>query len=402
MCKLCPGGGHSVLSRRQLLKLAGMFTAAGALPLLSRFNRAMAAEPGAPLRIGYLPLTDATPLLVAHQRGLFEAQGLEVDRPRLFRGWDQLVEAFLSGNVNVVHLLSPMALWARYGSGFPTRTVAWNHINGSALTVSLGRGVEDFADLGGNTLAIPFWYSIHNVVLQYLLRERGLEAIVDGKPGPDQVRLVVMAPADMLPGLATGRIAGYIVAEPFCGAAELHGVGKILRFTGDVWRGHACCVVQMHERDLEQRPEWTQKVVNAIVEAQAWILDHREDTVRLLSKDEPARYTPHTRDTLARTLLPDAELHQSYLQSGAIQHAEWGEQRIDFQPYPYPSYTERLVELLRDTRVRGDSRFLADLDPGEVARDLVDDRFVKSAIEAVGGPTVFGQQGYVREEVIRS
>src|SRR5690625_6713406 len=96
MCQLCPGGGHSVFPRRQLLNLAGMFTAAGALPLLSRFNRAMAAEPGAPLRIGYLPLTDATPLLVAHQRGLFEAQGLEVDRPRLFRGWDQLVEAFLS------------------------------------------------------------------------------------------------------------------------------------------------------------------------------------------------------------------------------------------------------------------------------------------------------------------
>jgi ABC-type nitrate/sulfonate/bicarbonate transport system substrate-binding protein len=35
--------------------------------------------------------------------------------------------------------------------------------------------------------------------------------------------------------LANGSIAGYIVADPFNALAELSGVGKILRFTGDVW-----------------------------------------------------------------------------------------------------------------------------------------------------------------------
>ena len=71
----------------------------------------------------------------------------------------------------------------------------------------------------------------------------------------------------MPPALAQKRIAGYIVAEPFNAAAETLGVGKVLRFTGDVWRNHACCVVFMHERDLEQRPQWSQKVVDAIVQA---------------------------------------------------------------------------------------------------------------------------------------
>ena len=60
---------------------------------------------------------------------------------------------------------------------------------------------------------------------------------------------------------------------------------KILRFTGDVWKDHACCVVLMHEQDLQERPEWTQKVVNALVQAQAWIQDNREQTARILSKD---------------------------------------------------------------------------------------------------------------------
>lgn len=60
------------------------------------------------MRIGYLPITDATPLLVAHHNKLYEAEGLTVEAPRLFRSWAQLVEAFVSGQVNVVHLLSPI------------------------------------------------------------------------------------------------------------------------------------------------------------------------------------------------------------------------------------------------------------------------------------------------------
>src|SRR5690606_26791419 len=72
------------IARRQFLKLSAMFTAAGALPLLDMAKAARAAEPDAPLRIGYLPITDATPLLVAHHNGLFEQQGLKVEQPRLF------------------------------------------------------------------------------------------------------------------------------------------------------------------------------------------------------------------------------------------------------------------------------------------------------------------------------
>lgn len=391
------------LSRRQFLKLASLFTAAGALPLLAQANRAFAADADAPLRIGYLPITDASPLLIAHHNGYFQKQGLAVEKPRLFRGWEQIVEAFLAGQVNVVHMLSPMTVWARYGSRAPARVVAWNHTNGSALTVAVAQKVERLEDLGGTTFAIPFWYSIHNVVLQYLLQNKGLSVIDTGTPGPRQVKLVVMSPSDMLPGLATGRISGYIVAEPFCGLAELKKVGKVLRFTGDVWKEHACCVVQMHERDLDQRPDWSQKVVNGIVEAQQWILAHREQTARILAKDAAGRYTPHDYETLAQTLVSSPQQQAAYVASGAIRHPEWQEQRINFQPYPYPSYTETLVKFLKQTVVRGDKRFLDALDPAFAARDLVDDRFVRKAIAAVGGMRAFGQpESFTRKEVIEA
>jgi len=389
------------LSRRDVLKLASLFTAGGALPLLSAFNARAQAEPDAPLRIGYLPITDATPLLVAHNNGYFEEAGIKAEKPTLLRSWAQIIEAFISGQVNVVHLLTPMTVWARYGSKVPAKVVAWNHMSGSGLTVA--PAVNKVADLGGQTVAIPFWYSIHNVVLQHLLRGNGLTPVSrkQGKPAANEVNLVVMAPSDMPPAIASGQIAGYIVAEPFNAVAENLGVGKVLRFTGDVWRDHACCVVFMHERDLEQRPQWSQGVVNAIVRAQLWTRDNRAETARLLSREGPNRYTPHPIEALNKVLAPPASDRAAYLASGVIHHPEWDEKRIDFQPYPYPSYTEALVEKLKSTVIEADRGFLAELDPKHAARDLVDDRYVKRAIESMGGLTRFGvADSYTRMETI--
>lgn len=384
------------VSRRDFLRLAALLTGSLALPPLAR-----AANPNDPVRIGYLPITDASPLLVAHSRKLFEAQGLEMEAPRLFRSWAQIVEAFMAGQVNVVHLLSPMTVWARYGSRFPAKVVAWNHMSGSALTVA--PGIRNIKDLGGKKVAVPFWYSIHNVVLQHLLRENGLTVVT--KPAEslktNEVALSIMAPADMGPALANGAIAGFIVAEPFNAAAETNGIGRILRFTGDVWREHACCVVSMHERDLKDRPEWSQKVVNAIVNAQHWLRENRQEGAQLLSRDGPGKYTPFPSAVLERVLVPNAERQQQYVREGAIRHPEWKDERIEYQPYPFPSYTEQLVQLLKTTQVEGNNSFLASLDPAFVARDLVDERYVKKSIAAQGGLKAFGlPEKYTRSETL--
>ena len=389
------------VSRREMLKLASLFTVAGAAPLLSTFNARAQSAVNGPVRIGYLPITDAAPLLVAHNNGYFKDAGVEVEKPTLLRSWAQLIEAFIAGQVNVVHLLSPMTVWARFGSKVPAKVVAWNHMGGSGLTVL--PEINDIKALAGKTVAIPFWYSIHNVVLQAMLRESGLEPVSrkQGQPTANEVNLVVMAPSDMPPALASRNIAGYIVAEPFNALAETMGIGKVLRFTGDVWRNHACCTVFMHERDLEQRPEWSQKVVDAIVRAQLWIRENRAETAQLLSKEGVNRYTPHALPVLNKVLAPAASDRESYLSSKAIRHADWQDKRIDFQPYPYPSYTEELVARLKNTVIEADRGFLATLDGKTAAAQLVDDRFVKRAIEAVGGLTKFGQNpDYTRKEVI--
>jgi NitT/TauT family transport system substrate-binding protein len=389
-------------SRRDLLKLSALLTASGALPFI-RANQARAQDPDEPVRIGYLPITDATPLLVAHGNGFFEKEGLKVEKPVMFRSWSQILEAFLAGQVNVVHLLSPITVWARYGSKAPAKVVAWNHTGGSGLSVA--PDINAVTDLGGKTVAIPFWYSIHNVVLQALFRQNGLTPVAKatGTPAASEVNLVVMSPSDMVPALAAGQIAGYIVAEPFNAAAEVLKVGKILRFTGDVWKDHACCVVFMQERDLQQRPEWSQSVVNAMAKAQLWTRDNRAETAQLLSKSHPNRYTPHTAEVLKRVLAPEEADIAEYVSSGAIRHPDWRNKRIDFQPYPFPSYTEELVRMLQKTLVDGDRTFLDALDPSHAAQDLVDDRFIKAALGGLGGLPAFGlADSFTRSEIIEA
>ncbi|MBD9362344.1 ABC transporter substrate-binding protein [Methylomonas fluvii] len=392
-CSCCGG-----ISRRDFIKLTSILAAASALP--GGFARALEADPKRPLRIGYLPITDASPLLVAHAKGFYQEQGIEVEQPKLFRAWPQLVEAFIAGQIDVIHLLAPTAVLMRYGSKFPAKIVAWNHVNGSALTVA--PSINQISDLAGKTVAIPFWFSIHNVILQHLLRQQGLVAV--SKPAgtalnTNEVNLVIMPPPDMISALANGSIAGYIVAEPFNAAAENLKIGKILRFTGDVWKSHACCVVFMREADLQQRPEWSQAVVNGIVKAQAWIRDNRQGTAQLLAKESGSNYTPHSQVVLERALSHYDDT--SYGSQGALKHADWQQSRIDFQPYPFPSYTKQLVQLLKQTHVEGDNGLLATLDADFVAGDLVDDRFVKVAIDKLGGPKVFGlPDNLSREEIL--
>ncbi len=386
-------------SRRDVLRLSAMFTASGAAPLLGA-GSARAQADDAPVRIGYLPITDATPLLIAHANGYFEAEGIKADKPVLLRSWAQIIEAFMAGQVNLIHLLSPMTVWARFGSKAPIKVVAWNHVGGSGLTVL--PEINSVADLGGKTVAVPFWYSIHNVVLQALLAANGLTAVArkTGAPAANEVNLVVMAPSDMPPALAAKQIAGFIVAEPFNALAETMGIGKVLRFTGDIWRDHACCVAVMREDDLTRRPDWSQKVVNAMVKAQAWTRAHRAETAAILSKDGPNRYTPHATPVLTKVLAPEPTDRDAYLARGAIRHAGWQDRRIDFQPFPYPSYTEELVRRLKTTMIPANREFLDALDPAAAAAELVDDRFVRAAIARNGGMETFGGGTFSRGELI--
>lgn len=346
------------------------------------------------LRIGYLPITDAAPLLVAHDSGEFAARGIDTPAPTLFRGWAPLIEALQAGSVDVVHLLMPTAMQLRYEAKVPVQVLAWNHVNGSAVTVR--SDVNEIADLAGSNFAVPGWYSIHNVVFQQLLRDAGLTAVINEEPSVDKrtVQLVVLAPADMPAALGAGSVSGFVVAEPFCAVAEVQGVGKILRFTGDVWREHACCVTVVREELITENPDLAQRVADAVVAAQLRIQTDRAGAARQLSD---GGYLPQAAAAIEKVLVEhDSE---QYVEQGAVQHPEWSQSRIGFQPYAYPSYTEELVNQLRMTTIDASTAWLDTVDPAAVHADLVAVDMNTRAIEASGGLSAFGATATRAEEI---
>jgi NitT/TauT family transport system substrate-binding protein len=393
---LTSGGG---LDRRDFLRLAVAANLAAAATACAPKE----SEP--PLRIGYLPITDATPLLIGHALNFFQNQGLAVEKPVLMRSWPSLADAFLGGSFDVVHLLLPIPIYLRFSQKQRVKIVAWNHTNGSALTVAARQKLRGFSDLKGKQIAIPHWYSMHNIILQLGLRKAGLEVVMqdrEQKLGPTQVNLFVMAPPDMPTALSSGAIDGYIVAEPFNAAGEVLAHASILRFTGDVFRDHPCCVVVMKEDMIEKHPAWAQKVLNGIVDAEKWVLGNLDRTAHILSKDG-GKYLPMPETIIKRAMTKyDVETYGA-AGTGAIVHPDWNSRRIGFEPYPYPSATREIVQLLKQTKVQGDTAFLRTLDPERVVNELFDYTLVKRAIERAGGMAQFGgtpQSPYARVEQI--
>lgn len=390
-------------SRREFLTLAGA-GALVALPIVSgalmrRTDATAASDATAEitdtLRIGYLPITDAAPLLLAHDGDEFAERGIHTPKPTLFRGWAPLVEALQSGSVDLVHLLMPAAMQLRYEAKVPVKVLAWNHVNGSAITVA--PHIREVSELAGTTVAVPGWYSIHNVVLQQLLRDAGLTAVINQTPdaAAGTVQLVVLAPADMPTALGSGSVTGYIVAEPFCAVAEVQGIGRILRFTGDVWREHACCVTVVREDLVADNPALAQRAADAVVAAQLRITRDRRAAAQRLSA---GGYLPQSPESIAKVLVEHDD--HEYVDDGAVRHPGWDQPRIGFQPYAYPSYTEELVRQMRLTAIDADTAWLDRIEPRDVHSDLVATSINRRAIDAAGGLAAFGAAESRTEQVL--
>jgi NitT/TauT family transport system substrate-binding protein len=191
------------------------------------------------------------------------------------------------------------------------------------------------------------------------------------------------------------KVDAFIVADPFNALAEQRFNARIMRYTGDIWKNHPCCVIAAAQPFIDQHPVVVQKAMNAIVRAQAWCRKNPKETAHLLSRDGE-RYLPVSQEVLHRVFEPP--------DPARLKHPEWNVHRIDFQPFPFPSATRFIIDQMKTTRVEGDTAFLSALDSGRAVQDLVDDRFVLQAMDEAGGMAPFCDCNmdfpYTREETV--
>lgn len=248
------------MKRRDFLRTSGAALAAtSALSVApGMVGKVMAGGNKVKLRIGYLPITDHL-LMIAAEREAFRTVEIE---PLKFSSWPEIAEALRAGAIDGGYLLTPIGLTLR-AKGAPIQAVMLGHRNGSVITVKNDDGMDSVADLKGRSIAVPSPFSTHNILLRKVLAEHQVDA--------SEVRIIDMAPPEMVNALVTGRIDGYIVAEPFGAQAEALEVGKVLMLSKDIWQDHICCVLNMREDVISAHPEAVQELISGMGQTASFV-----------------------------------------------------------------------------------------------------------------------------------
>jgi NitT/TauT family transport system substrate-binding protein len=181
------------------------------------------------IKIAYLPITHALPLFVENEmlKSKFENYSLTLVR---FGSWPEVLDSLNSGRVDGASILIELALKAKE-QGIDLKAVALGHRDGNVVVVA--NSINSASDLRGKTIAIPHRLSSHNVLLNLLLAKANLKRT--------DITVIEIAPPEMPAALAEGRIAGYIVAEPFGAKSIVSGKGKVLFESQDLWKDSVCC-----------------------------------------------------------------------------------------------------------------------------------------------------------------
>ena len=259
------------------------------------------------LRIGFLPLTDSAPLIVAQHRGLFARHGLKVELHREI-GWATLRDKLIYGELEAAHAPAPM-LWAmQLGLACPpcdVLTALVLNLNGNAITLSRAlwdAGVRDGVTLREHahtrrvreplTFGVVFTYSTHHLLLANWLRVAGLEPERD-------VRIVVVPPAQMFRNLAARTIDGFCAGEPWNTHAVRENAGWCPAWSAALQPGHAEKVLAVKQSFAEKRATEHATLIRAIAEAAAWCDEpgHRLELAQILSD-------PRWLDLPAATIAP--------------------------------------------------------------------------------------------------
>jgi len=324
--------GHHDNSRRNFIKLVGGGTLAAALGSILPLEQVKAAvkESMGPLeksklKVGFVPITCATPIIMAQPMGFYAKYGLDVDVIKT-AGWAVARDKSLNGEYDASHMLTPMPLAMTLGAGStasPYLMPAVENINGQAIVLhNKHKDKRDPKQWKGFKFGVPFEYSMHNFLLRYYVAEHGIDPDTD-------IQIRVVPPPEIVANLRAGNLDGYLSPDPFNQRAVYEKVGFIHMLTKDIWEGHPCCAFACSQKFATEMPNTYAALFKAIV-----------DATHYSSK-------PENRSEIAKAISPKNYLNQPEI---VVQQVLTGRYvdglenkihdvpaRIDFDPFPWHS-----------------------------------------------------------------
>ncbi len=344
--------------RRRFLQAVGTPTAMAALS--SIFPLALAKEAFAQggklekpnLKVGFIPITCATPIIMADPMGFYKKQGLSVEVVKT-AGWAVIRDKTLNKEYDAAHMLSPMPLAISLGVGAaPTAyTVpAIENVNGQAITLATKhKDKRNPKDWKGFKFAVPFDYSMHNYLLRYYLAENGID--------PDRdVQIRVVPPPEMVANLRADNIDGFLAPDPVNQRAVYDGVGFIHLLSKELWDGHPCCAFAASKEFMTANPNTYAALLRAIIEATGYAQrpENRKEIAAAI----------HTPNYLNQPLtVIEQVLTGTYADGlGGVKKVP---DRVGFDPMPWESFaTWILTQMQRWGQIKGD------VDYQKVAREV--------------------------------
>ncbi len=261
-----------------------------------------------PLRLGFVPVFDAAPLLVARELGLYAGHGLDVVLSRE-AGWATIRDKIVYREIDAAYALAPMPMAITLGLGtraVPCITGLVLSTHGDSITFSqklLDAGVRDprsFEEFVRERkdpviFGIPFPYSCH----AFLVRAWLQSGAVRRKDVLSRLRFVVVPPPQMAVNLRAGHLDGYCASEPWNIISAIEGAGKVVARSADIAPGHPEKVLMTTRRFAEERAGEHETLIAVLAEACAFCEDpaNRGQIVEILSQDRnvgvPAKILRH-------------------------------------------------------------------------------------------------------------
>jgi nitrate/nitrite transport system substrate-binding protein len=261
----------TIISRREAL-FGAVATVAAAKALFPSGAHAAGKGPEvSTAKLGFIALTDASPLIIAKEKGLFAKYGMPDVEVLKQASWaatrDNIVLGSKGGGIDGAHILTPMPYQFTLGVGArqtPMYILARLNLNGQGISVgndlknvqvglNAGGAKAKFAQMkaAGNIAKIAMTYrgGTHDLWIRYWLAAAGINPDTD-------VSTIVIPPPQMVANMKAGTQDAFCVGEPWNGQLVSQKIGYTATTTSEIWMNHP-------EKALGMRADWVDKYPNA-------------------------------------------------------------------------------------------------------------------------------------------
>jgi nitrate/nitrite transport system substrate-binding protein len=304
---------NTPLTRRSILRQAGLGTLLSGLP--SGWVGSAYADDSpetADIKLGIIALTDCSPIVIAHEKGLFKKYGINSTVSK-GASWAAIRDSLSNGDIHATHMLIGMPIASSMGlGGAPKKPmiVPWiMNRNGQAISLSntyKGKVADDpkalkpFVDAAkasGNplTFAMTFPPGTHAMWMRYYLAAGGINP-GDAAGGGADVSLITVPPPQMVANMKVGKMDGFCVGEPWNAKTIADDIGFTSITTQAIWKDHPEKVCAFTEEFAEKNPKTVKAALKALHEASTWLdkMENRPEQANIVSAATYINCPPET------------------------------------------------------------------------------------------------------------